>query len=602
MTFTEAAVEVLRSVGKPLHYKKITEIAIERNLLSHVGKTPETTMSSRLSTMVKKDRGDAPITKVKPGVFALRDLPEEAIEAPEAATDSDVPEAADAKAAKATKPTKATKKARASEDAETPADEKSEDEPSIATQDLPGSDVFPEEDDDDELILANLDDDSREGRKPRKRRPRRRRDGEGGASSDSRSDSRSGSRSDSRSEGRSERRSSSRSRPRREPAAPATRAAEAGEPVGRDLSDAIETALRGRSRQPKGLLQVAEALIETGRLAGSPAQLAPTLGAAIRGDNAKRQAAGGRPRFRESDGQVSLLEWSLPSDAVNAERDALRAADRQRQSVRRAFVKRLHDLPDGALLELLATWLNAVGVQSLRAIRADAGDFSLAGTLRRGPESTPLAITIYRGKQPIGTDAVVALRGGLHHFDHARLGWVVTLGQLRDGTASEAHAEGAAPCALFDGDALAASMEEVGVGIRRASLPLAVLDLDLLDSLGGVPARATSTRAASTSSTSRRNNASNGEEDADSDSEGNKRRRGRRRGGRRRGGRDEAGQEAQEGQEAAPDESAAAGEAADTPEASDSKPVETKTKPASAPEPTEDTEKKSAEPTPAPEA
>ncbi|MDH3727510.1 MAG: winged helix-turn-helix domain-containing protein, partial [Myxococcales bacterium] len=53
MTFTEAAVEVLRLTGKPLHYKKITEIAIERNLLSHVGKTPETTMSSRLATMVK---------------------------------------------------------------------------------------------------------------------------------------------------------------------------------------------------------------------------------------------------------------------------------------------------------------------------------------------------------------------------------------------------------------------------------------------------------------------------------------------------------------------------------------------------------------------
>ena len=79
MTFTEAAVEVLRSAGKPLHYKKITEIAIEKNLLSHVGKTPETTMSSRLATMVKKDRGDAPILKVKPGVFALREFPEDVV-------------------------------------------------------------------------------------------------------------------------------------------------------------------------------------------------------------------------------------------------------------------------------------------------------------------------------------------------------------------------------------------------------------------------------------------------------------------------------------------------------------------------------------------
>lgn len=562
MTFTEAAVEVLRSVGKPLHYKKITEIAIERNLLSHVGKTPETTMSSRLATMVKKDRGDAPITKVKPGVFALRDLPEDAVEAPEsAAADSDAPQAAGADAA--------------SEEAgkDTAPDEKADAEPSIVTQDLPGADVFPEEDDDDELILANLDDDFREGRKPRKRRPRRRRerDSEGGPSA----------------EARPERRSPPRSRSRKEPQAPATRAAQAGEPVGRDLSDAIETTLRGRSRQARGLVQLAEALIDTGRLAGTPALLAPTLGAAIRGDNAKRQAAGGRPRFREGNGLVSLMEWSLPSDAVNAERDAVRAADRQRQSVRRAFIKRLRDLPDGALLELLATWLNAVGVQSLRAVRADAGDFSLAGTLRRGPEETPLAVTIYRGRQPIGNDAVVALRGALHHFDHARMGWVITLGQVRDGTVIEAHAEGAAPCALFDGDALAASMEEVGVGIRRASLPLAVLDVDLLDSLGGAPTRSRSTPARSQSTT-------NGDDATDTD--GNKRRRSRRRGGRRRGGRDEAGEESTR------DESAAASEVADTPESADSEPEKVEAESASAPEPSEDKEKKSVEPAPAPEA
>ncbi|MEM6959585.1 MAG: winged helix-turn-helix domain-containing protein, partial [Myxococcota bacterium] len=74
MTFTEAAVEILRLVGKPLHYKKITEIAIERNLLSHVGKTPEITMSSRLATMVRKDRGEAPVVKVKAGVFGLREF------------------------------------------------------------------------------------------------------------------------------------------------------------------------------------------------------------------------------------------------------------------------------------------------------------------------------------------------------------------------------------------------------------------------------------------------------------------------------------------------------------------------------------------------
>ena len=559
MTFTEAAVEVLRSAGKPLHYKKITEIAIEKNLLSHVGKTPETTMSSRLATMVKKDRGDAPIIKVKPGVFALRDADELGEEEAEAAApESDAPEAPKAEA-------------EASSDSDAPeAAEATEAEPSIAAQELPGADVFPEEDDDDELILANLDDDSKEGKKPRKRRPRRRRDrdSEGGSSS----------------EGRSERRSSTRgARSRKEPAAPAKRAAEPGEPVGRDLSDAIETALRSRSRQARSLLQVAENLIDSGRLSGSPATLAPTLSAAIRGDNAKRSATGRRPRFREDGGQVALLEWELPNEAVNAERDAIRAADRQRQSVRRALVRRLKDLPDGALLELLAAWLNAVGVHSLRAVRADAGDFNLAGTLRRGPEETPLAISIYKGRKAVDKDAVVALRGGIHDFDHARIGWVITLGNVAEGTAAEAHAEGAAPCAVFDGDALAASMEDMGVGIQRTTLPLAVLDIDLLDSLGGGVTRSSSSKSESESA-------------SDESSDANKRRRSRRRGGRRRGSREEGAEEA------SAEKSESSSEAASEPDEAPSEPSKAEAAPESAPEPPEDTEKKAAAPDPEPVA
>ena len=73
MTFTEAAAQVLRLVGKPLHYKEITDVAIEKNLLSHVGKSPEVTMGARLAALVKKGEKDNPLVRVKPGVFALRD-------------------------------------------------------------------------------------------------------------------------------------------------------------------------------------------------------------------------------------------------------------------------------------------------------------------------------------------------------------------------------------------------------------------------------------------------------------------------------------------------------------------------------------------------
>jgi len=73
MTFTEAAAEVLRMAGKPLHYKEINELAIEKNLLSHVGKSPEVTMGARLAALLKKEDKQNPIVRVKPGVFALRE-------------------------------------------------------------------------------------------------------------------------------------------------------------------------------------------------------------------------------------------------------------------------------------------------------------------------------------------------------------------------------------------------------------------------------------------------------------------------------------------------------------------------------------------------
>ena len=547
MTFTEAAVEVLRLMGKPLHYKKITEIAIEKNLLSHVGKTPETTMSSRLATMVKKDRGDAPIVKVKPGVFALREFPHEIVDEdvePEVEGDTLEPAETTLEASESNDPEELPEDASPDELGEEPAD--------VPSKELPGADVFPQEEDDDELILANLGEDSRDPRRARKRRGRRRRD---------------------REEPRhptNDVRSAKETRRDAEPRA--TRAAEDGELVGQDLADAIERALRGRGRQPKALRQVAESLIAAGRLSGAPADLTPTLAAAIRGDGARRRASGDRVRFRELNGSVALFEWEHPVEAVKAEQDAVRAAKRQQESVRRAFVKRLRDFPDGALLELIATWLNAVGVHSIRAVRSEAGDFSLAGTLRRGPEETPLAITIYRGKQPVDNAAIVALRGALHQFDQARIGWLITLGQVHEGTREEALAEGAAPCAVFDGDALATSMEEVGVGIRRVSLPLAVLDVELLDLLGGT-ARATT------------------QEEVAETNDVNKRRRNRRR-GRRRSSREQDVQELTETGEASPVDAASETAFSETVDIEDENGVEVDTDATSAIETSEANEDK----------
>ncbi|HWE25096.1 MAG TPA: restriction endonuclease, partial [Myxococcales bacterium] len=71
MTFTEAAVEVLRRAGKPLHYKDIAEIAVRENLLSHVGQDPEVTMGQRLAAMAKRDDERKVVAVAPEGTFAL---------------------------------------------------------------------------------------------------------------------------------------------------------------------------------------------------------------------------------------------------------------------------------------------------------------------------------------------------------------------------------------------------------------------------------------------------------------------------------------------------------------------------------------------------
>jgi hypothetical protein len=85
MTFLEAAFDVLRLEGKPLHYKELTERVVARKLLTFVGRTPEVTMQTQLTAAVKKAPGN-PFVRVKPGVFGLLRYPEVTAEERAAAT------------------------------------------------------------------------------------------------------------------------------------------------------------------------------------------------------------------------------------------------------------------------------------------------------------------------------------------------------------------------------------------------------------------------------------------------------------------------------------------------------------------------------------
>src|SRR4051812_38782136 len=72
MTFYEAALRVLEDAGKPLTNIEITQRSVEKNLLSHVGKTPEMTMLARLAAMARRPRDRKVIVTAK-DTFALAD-------------------------------------------------------------------------------------------------------------------------------------------------------------------------------------------------------------------------------------------------------------------------------------------------------------------------------------------------------------------------------------------------------------------------------------------------------------------------------------------------------------------------------------------------
>jgi restriction system protein len=71
MQFKDAAYEILKSAGGPLHYNEIAERALSKSLLTTTGQTPHASMGALLYTDTLIDnsrfrRGD------KKGTFTLR--------------------------------------------------------------------------------------------------------------------------------------------------------------------------------------------------------------------------------------------------------------------------------------------------------------------------------------------------------------------------------------------------------------------------------------------------------------------------------------------------------------------------------------------------
>ena len=71
-SFKDIAYQILKEVGKPLHSKEITKIALQRGWLKTAGKTPEATMNAQLIVDINSKKEKSLFIKTAPSTFALR--------------------------------------------------------------------------------------------------------------------------------------------------------------------------------------------------------------------------------------------------------------------------------------------------------------------------------------------------------------------------------------------------------------------------------------------------------------------------------------------------------------------------------------------------
>ncbi|HEY1955473.1 MAG TPA: HTH domain-containing protein [Polyangiaceae bacterium] len=528
MTFTEAAAEVLRLAGKPLHYKEITELAIEQNLLSHVGKSPEVTMGARLAALLKKEDKTNPIVRVKPGVFALREWGKKG-GAPEVDRDDSEEDvnvnALEVSEAIGRAPAAPTSSSAAFEEVEED-DEVSGDDALRADLAASGADMFDDEEDDDQPIFAPQqpagaaatpgappqqaggDAATGEGGGRRRRRRRRRRGGGGGGVSPQNGES-FGSR-DAMPSFSTEGEPSAEPREQSSPmvSRPVVRdrqqimsagaqqnldhaLPEGDELAGRELADAalIVLAAFDRNGGPVAIRSIVDHLVRRGRLSGDPAIASTQLAASLRADNLRRGDLGMRPRFRfASGGRVAPTEWLLGSDLVRLEQDVMMSVERYRDAARRTFLRRVQELPGHAFVELALIALEKIGMTQLKLVRragTSGGEAHFAAIHKTGGDEIRTAIVIRKDGREIGRERVGDLRGTLHHYGPASAGWLITTGQVLSGAREEAAASGAPPIALYDGIAFCKLLEDQDVAVVRTRHVVALPNLELLEAIRG---------------------------------------------------------------------------------------------------------------------
>lgn len=427
MTFIEAAIEVLRREGRPLHYDKITELVLKYKLLSHVGKNPEATMAARLALQVKVPRPDSIFLKVKPGVFALSEW-KGVFPGPRKPTKEELEAAQRDEAEEAEKREAEAREAEAASSKE-------------------------EEADDSRASKHELR--QRRGQEPRQEKPRQ----------------------------EAKREEPRQEKPRREEPRQEKPRTSGRPPRRRPLAELAEEVLRGGEARPLGLKRLTQSVSErAGEV--STGGLAAALGV----ENSRRRAQGLPPLFRrDPSGAYALAEWSLSARAAELEADLHRAAKERYEELLREFGQRLIALGASPIEPLIALALERAGYTEARLVRRSSeGNLALTARAAHNLARARTLFLVRRQGAAITAKDVAELRAALPSFG-AQAGVIIALTGSVEAARVEAGALASttplAPVAIWDERGLASLLVEAGVGVATSVAPSYALDAGLFSEL-----------------------------------------------------------------------------------------------------------------------
>ena len=521
MTFLEAALEILKRERKPLHFKELTEKATERKLLTFVGRTPEVTMQTQLTSAVKKAPG-APFVRVKPGVFGLLRYPEAAPEpvaeeaAPVAAAEEKPVEAGEGRGRRRRRGGRGRRRdRRGGEQSRAEGAPDAAQEVSVEPHDADnGGAVGVDEHDSAEepnigslsaearaAALAEtgvLESDIEEDESELNTSLPRDEDAEGKLEPSEALAEDEGARGFDSAEASSQ---SAESTPA--PAVPgteatpsppsvgaapqaATGAAENGSQGGRKVMSPVDAAIEILKGQSPGrgvhVRQIADSAVRRRLIHGEPNEAWRVLRAALASEAKERLRAGLRPRIKSAgSGLFALSRRSPDADLEKAEYVFGEARRALRERTLAAVEQRLGELAPPSFEAVARVLLQREGFGPATFVKRVEGTIYVEALRGRGFRPSRCLIALRPGITSAGRRALGELRAGIRARNQDE-GLLLLAGRLADDAISEWKQPGQ-PIEVVDGPAMAETCVRHGIGVISAAVTVDLIDADFFAEL-----------------------------------------------------------------------------------------------------------------------